>query len=258
LVISRRACAARRARWPDPVELGQDVVGEVEPPVREDVALDAAQDAERRQRVVGRRDLLGLPADVVGVQARDGADGRRVVADRDVVVAAAARGAAHLLDARASVRPRRVAVQVAADVGRRDERRRLAGEGLLAQLRRAPRQAERGVDGPLVRRVRQRPERLDVRRRPGRPHERGARSAPARRRRARSAPLDRHADRAGAGLLDHRDDLRERGEARQHGRGIRAAQTDREVLAGVAPAPHVAGRLAAERAATPPTSSQAR
>jgi hypothetical protein len=51
-----------------PLELGQRVVGEVEPPVGEDVALDPAQDAERRQRLVGRRDLLGLPADVVGVR----------------------------------------------------------------------------------------------------------------------------------------------------------------------------------------------
>jgi hypothetical protein len=170
-----------------PLELGQRVVGEVEPTVGEDVALDPAQDAERRQRVVGRRDLLGLPADVVGVRPWTAPTAGRVVADREVVVAALARGAAHLLDARASVRPRRVAVQVAADVGRRDERRRLAAERRLAQLRRAPRQAERGVDGLLVGRVRQRLERLHVRRRPRRPHEGGSRSAPARRRRARSA-----------------------------------------------------------------------
>jgi hypothetical protein len=86
-----------------PIELGQHVVGKVEPPVGEDVALDAAQDAKRRQRLVRRRDLLGLAAHVVGVQATDGADGRRVVADRDVVVAALAGCAAHLLDGRASV-----------------------------------------------------------------------------------------------------------------------------------------------------------
>ena len=102
-----------------PVELGEDVVGEVEPAVGEDVALDPAQDAERRQHLVGGRDLLGLAADVVGREAADGADRRRVVADREVLVAALARGAAHLLDARPPVRPGRVAVQVAADVGRR-------------------------------------------------------------------------------------------------------------------------------------------
>jgi hypothetical protein len=50
----------------DPVELSEDVVGEVEPPVGEDVALDPAQHPERSQLRVGRRDLLTLAADVVG------------------------------------------------------------------------------------------------------------------------------------------------------------------------------------------------
>ena len=54
----------------DPVELGEDVVGQVEPPVGEDVALDPAQDAERRQQLVGGGDLLALAAHVVGVSPR--------------------------------------------------------------------------------------------------------------------------------------------------------------------------------------------
>ena len=49
-----------------PVELGKDVIGKIEPPVGEDVALDPAQDAERRELLVRRRDLLGLAADVLG------------------------------------------------------------------------------------------------------------------------------------------------------------------------------------------------
>ena len=48
----------------------------------------------------------------------DGADGGRVVADRDVLIAALDGGAAHLLDARPSVGPRGVAMQVAANVHR--------------------------------------------------------------------------------------------------------------------------------------------
>jgi hypothetical protein len=43
-----------------PLELREDVVGQVEPPVGEDVALDPAQDAERRQELVRGGDLLGL------------------------------------------------------------------------------------------------------------------------------------------------------------------------------------------------------
>ena len=60
----RHPLAAVDARL-HPVELGEHVVGQVEPPVREDVALDAAQDAERRQHLVRGGDLLGLAAHVV-------------------------------------------------------------------------------------------------------------------------------------------------------------------------------------------------
>ena len=60
-----------------------------------------------------------------------------------------------------------------------DELRRLAAERLLAQLRRAPRQAERPIDGGLVGRVGQRLERRDVGGRAGRAHERGAEAAGA-------------------------------------------------------------------------------
>ena len=122
-------------------------------PVGQDVALDPAQHAERRQQFIRGSDLLGLAADVVGRKPADGAHGRRVIADREVLVAALPRGAGHLLDARPSVRPGRVAVQVAADVFEPNERRRLAAERLLAQLWRAPWEAQRPVDGLLVGRV---------------------------------------------------------------------------------------------------------
>ena len=62
---ARHPLAAVDARL-HPVELGEHVVGEVEPAVREDVALDPAQDAERGQQLVGGGDLLGLTAHVVG------------------------------------------------------------------------------------------------------------------------------------------------------------------------------------------------
>jgi hypothetical protein len=139
-----------------PLELCEDVVGKVEPPVGEDVALDPAQDAKRGEQFVCRRDLLGLAADVVRGEAADGSHGGRVVADREVVVAALPGGAGHLLDAGPSVRPSRVAMEVAADVLQLDERRRLAAERLLAQLGWTPRKVERAVDRLLIRRVRER------------------------------------------------------------------------------------------------------
>ena len=80
----------------------------------------------------------------------------------------------HRLDRLVPVGPRRVAVEVAADVRELDERRRLAPERRLAQLGRAERDPERAVDALLVRRVRQRLERGDVLRRAGRADELGA------------------------------------------------------------------------------------
>ena len=253
---SRHPLAAVDARL-HPVELGEHVVGEVEPAVGEDVALDPAQDAERRQRLVGGRDLLGLAADVVGGEARHRADRRRVVADREVVVAALARGAAHLEHARAAVGPGRVAVQVAADVAELDERGRLAAERL-------PRAAPAGTTGgrarrrpPPRRRVRERLERRDVGGRARRAQQRGAGPRRLRGDELDRHALDRHADRAALLPLDHRHDLRQRGEALEQRRRVRGAD-HREPLARVAPAPRVARRLAAERAAIPPTSSRAR
>ena len=130
--------------------------------------------------------------------------------------------------------------------GESEGRRRLAAERFLAQLRRAPREAERGVDGLLVGRVGQRLERRHVRRGARRPHEGGPEPLRLGGDELDRDALDRDPDRAPLGLLHHRDDLGQRGEARQHGRGIRRGADHRKVLAGVLPAPHVAGRLAAE------------
>ena len=152
-----------------------------------------------------------------GAESPDGAHRGRVVADRDVLVASRLGGAAHLHDARPSVRPSRVGVQVAADVVRLDEGRRLAAERLLAQLRWTPREVERPVDGLLVGRLRQRLERRDVRRRAGRAHEGGPEPLRLRDDELDRHALDRDAHRPPLALFDHRDDLRQRGEARQHG-----------------------------------------
>lgn len=137
-------------------------------------------------------------------------------------------------------------MKVAADVGRREKRRRVTAERLLAQLRRAPGEAERGEHRLLVDRVRERLERRHVRGRPRRSHKSGAEPLRLGGDELDRHALDRHPHRAPLGLLHHRDDLGQRREAREHGRGIRRGADHREVLAGVAPAPHVAGRPAAE------------
>ena len=128
-----------------------------------------------------------------------------------------------------------------------DERRRLAAERRLAQLGRAPRHAERGVDRRLVRRVRERLERRDVRRPSRSRDERGPEPL-----RLGDDELDRHA-------LDRDADRAAAPPARQRRRSAAARRSasstapgpprrnHREPLARVAPARGVAGQLAAER-----------
>ena len=135
-----------------PVELRQHLVGEIERAVAEDVALAPPQDAEGRDELVRGGDLFALPADPVRVEAGDDADVRRVVADRDVLVAVeVARGLRHLEHGGLAVRPGRVAVEVAADLVQLDEARRLHAEPLrLAQLGRQVGAAEALEQRPLV------------------------------------------------------------------------------------------------------------
>jgi hypothetical protein len=81
-LVPRRALAGVE-RDLHPVELGEDVVGEVERAVGQDVALAAAQDAERCQHLVRGGDLLRLAAELVGIEPGDDPDVVRVVADRE-------------------------------------------------------------------------------------------------------------------------------------------------------------------------------
>jgi hypothetical protein len=230
-----------------PVELGEDVVRKVQAAVRKDVALDATQHAEGLQQLVRGSDLVALAADLVRGQPANRADGGSVVADRQVLVAALAGRAAHLLYARAPVRPGGVAVQVAADRVHLHQGRRLAAERLLTQLRRAPRDTERAVDRLLVGRVRQRLERRDVLCRPGGAHERRAEPLRLGGHELDGHALDGDADRPPLGLVDHRDNLGQRREAREHVFGVGRRADHRQLLARVAPATHIAGPLAAKR-----------
>ena len=128
------------------------------------------------------------------------------------------------------------------------ERRRVAAERRLAQLRRDPGQPERRVDAGLGRRVGERLERRDVRRRAGGAHQLGAEALGRRDHQIDRHALDGQPARPPLAPLDHRDDLRQRCEAGEHRRRIGGRADHRELLAGVAPAARVAGRLAVQRA----------
>ena len=133
-----------------PVELREQLVGDVDLAVGADVHLDPLQDPERRQR--------SLRASISSHWrcSRPSRRRVRVVAEREVLVAERLRGERHLLDRRLPVRPGRVAVQVAAQVGALDELRQLALArrvelaAVLAQLGRDVRVAEVRVELLLV------------------------------------------------------------------------------------------------------------
>ena len=259
--LARAASAVRRGRWPAPSRARRGRR-------RGDRAGRRAGCRTRSRAGRGTAPARSLAAAISSpwrrtssaVRPRTAPDGRRVIADRQVLVAALARGAAHLLDARPAVRPGRVAVQIAADLRRAStQRRRLAAERLLAQLRRTPGHAERPVDAVLVGRVGQRLERRDVRRRAGRAHQLGPEPVGLGDDQLDRHALDRHPDRVALAALDHRDDLRQRGEAsrapapgRARRRPPRAARTSRASGARRRPPRRRA------RPRSPPTSSRAR
>ena len=227
-----------------PLELREHVVGKIERAVGPYIHLGASQHAEGRKLLVDRCDLLCLPPQSVRVEAGNDAHVRRVVADRDVLVAEVARSRRHLQDRRLPVRPRRVHVEVAANVVARQQRRRLAAERLLAQLRWTPGNPELRVQGLLVRRRRQLAQARDVCLRSGPDHELGAEARRLCDHELDGHAFDRHADRAPFAALEHRHDRRERLERVEHRPGPSRRGHHREVERDVGPAARIARNLA--------------
>ncbi len=99
------------------VEAAQQVGVLVEAAVGEDVHLDAGEDAERGQLGVAAGHHVQLCAQSVGGQAVGDGQPRRVVGERQPLVAQVAGGLGHLLDGAAAVGPVGVGVAVAAQRG---------------------------------------------------------------------------------------------------------------------------------------------
>ena len=129
-----------------------------------------------------------------------------------------------------------------------DERGRLAAERLLAELRRAPRNAERCVDSVLVTCVGQPAERLDVVARARSQEQLGPEAARVGEVQNDGNALDRHADGATRGGLDDHRDLRKASKRLQNLLWASRGDDDGEVERHVRPPARVAGDLAAERA----------
>ncbi len=140
-----------------------------------------------------------------------------------------------------------MAMKIAAHVVAFDESRRLAGEGRLAELGRAPGDAEPCVHAGLVRRLGQRLERVDVRRSAGPPHQLRAEAAGLRKGERHRHALDGHAERGAVGPFDDRHDLREPVERIEDLGGSRGRDDDREVEREICPAARDTGHLPTER-----------
>ncbi len=133
-------------RRDDPVARRELLVRDVKRSVGADVDLDAFENVERRDLLVERVDLHRLQMQQVATKAL------RVVADGVVRVPARAGRRDHRLERVLAVGPRRVRVQVAAEVAELDELRQLAAPrrlqlaGVLAELGRDPLVTEEAVD----------------------------------------------------------------------------------------------------------------
>ncbi len=141
----------------DPIGLGQDVVGQVQPAVLQDVDLDSLENREALEPAIEPVDLRPLRKQAVGVQPVGHRRPLRMVGDREVLqTALAAASTISSIVARPSVQvvcmwrsPRRSRRSISS--GKPLLGRPLEFAPGLAQLRRNPGKVHRRVDLLLVR-----------------------------------------------------------------------------------------------------------
>ncbi len=108
------------------VETLEDGVLEIETAVGQDVDLDAVEDRHSGKAIPQGVDLLALAGDVAARERPRRGRARRVVCDRDVLVPERMTASDHRREVVAAIAVGRVHVQVAADVRRIDELRKIA------------------------------------------------------------------------------------------------------------------------------------
>ena len=145
-----RAALAGMDRDLDPVELGEDVVGQIEIAVWENVAFDPAEHPEGGESVVCCLDFERLAAQRIGVESGYDAHVWGVVADCEVLVAECLGGNRHFEHGSPTVRPGRVAVELAADRRGVDQVIDRRSRGELAEFGGEGTEAERAVERFLV------------------------------------------------------------------------------------------------------------
>ena len=130
----------------------EDAIGEIEAAVGQDVDFAAVEDRDVGVPLAEAGDFVSLALDAVDRQVARRRRARRVIGDREVLVAERTAPVDHRLDRVAAVAPRRVHVEIAADVGARYQLRQrpfLRRPDLIvaaANLRRDERQIDARVD----------------------------------------------------------------------------------------------------------------
>ena len=127
----------------DDIERGQRLVGEVERAVSTDVALDAGEEREAVHLAVDLPNPLGVRQRPLIIEAVGHGQRLRMVGDRDVFASLLAGAPRHRQDVMAAVGFRRMHVDVAAQIGERDQPRQRA---CLGGVDLSPQLAERRVD----------------------------------------------------------------------------------------------------------------
>src|SRR5262249_58552981 len=100
----------------DKVELREAVVGEIQSPVGEDVALDACKQREAVESIVEGADARGMPECPCLVEAVSHGERTAMVGNGDVVTAGATCAIGHRLEVVPAVGLRRVHVEIAEQV----------------------------------------------------------------------------------------------------------------------------------------------
>ena len=101
--------------------------GKSRAPVLENIHFDAFEDGDPLEPGVEPIDFLGLLQQASGIEAVDHGDPAAVIGQGDILIAHRPRSLCHLFNACRAVRPRRVDMEVAADVRQRHEVRHLMG-----------------------------------------------------------------------------------------------------------------------------------
>ena len=108
-------------RCDDDVELSEAVVGEIEPAIGQDVAFDSGEQREILESAVQRPDAGGVFERPSLVEAVGHRERLAVIGDGDVLAAEAMRGLRHRRQVVAAISLRRVHVQIATQIGQRDQ-----------------------------------------------------------------------------------------------------------------------------------------